>query len=46
MAFIRRENMLVYLSLGIISSSKLTVSLKLSSRKPVFISEQIMFAEE
>ena len=38
-----RENMLVYLSLDIISPSKLTVSLKLCSRKPILISQQIVF---
>ena len=35
--------MLVYLSLDIISPSKLTVSLKLCSRKSILISEQIVF---
>ena len=38
--------MLAYLSLDIISSSKVTVSLNLCSRKPVLIPEQIMFADE
>ena len=41
-----RENMLAYLFLDIICSSKLTLSLNLCSRKPVLIPEQIMFADE
>ena len=45
-ASICRENMLAYLSLDMISSSKLTVSLNLCSRKPVLIPEQKMFADE
>ena len=40
------ENMLVYLSLNIICSSKLTVFLELCSRKTVRFSEQIMSADK
>ena len=40
------ENMLGYLSLDVICSSKLTVLLELRSRKTVHFSEQIMFAEK
>ena len=42
MAFILRENMLLYLSLDIICSSKLTVFLELCSRETFSISEQII----
>ena len=45
-AFIWRENMLGYLSLDIIFSSKLTVFLDLRSRKTVRFSEQIMPADK
>ena len=40
------ENMLGYLSLDIICSSKLTVFLELRSRKTVRFSEQIMSADK
>ena len=40
------ENMLGYLPLDIICSSKLTVSLELHSRKTVRFSEQIMYADK
>ena len=40
------ENMLEYLSLDIICSSKLTVFLELRSRKTVGFSEQIMSADK
>ena len=46
MASIWRENMLEYLSLDIICSSKLTVFLELRSRKIVGFSEQIMSADK
>ena len=46
MAFIWRENMLGYLSLDIICSSKLTVFLELRSRKSVRFSEQIMSVDK
>ena len=42
MASILRENMLLYLSLDIICSSKLTVFLELCSRETFSISEQII----
>ena len=42
MASILRENMLLYLSLDIICSSKLTVFLQLCSRETFSISEQII----
>ena len=45
-ASILGENMLGYLSLDIICSSKLTVFLELRSRKTVHISEQIMSADK
>ena len=40
------ENMLAYLSLDIIRSSKLTVLLELRSRKTVHFSEQILSADK
>ena len=46
MTSIWRENMLGYLSLDIICSSKLTVFLELRSRKTVRFSEQIMSADK
>ena len=46
MAFILRENMLLYLSLDIICSSKLTVFLELCSRETFSISEQIIGSEK
>ena len=45
-ASIWEENMLGYLSLYIICSSKLTVFLELRSRKTVRVSEQIMSADK
>ena len=42
MAFILRENMLLYLSLDIICSSKLTVFLEPCSRETFSILEQII----
>ena len=42
MASILRENMLLYLSLDIICSAKLTVFLELCSRETFNISEQII----
>ena len=44
-ASIWRENMLGYLSADVICSSKVTVFLKLRSRKTVRFSEQIMSAD-
>ena len=46
MVFIWGENMLGYLSLDIICSSKLTVFLELCSRKAVHLSEQITSADK
>ena len=46
MVFIWGENMLGYLSLDIICSSKLIVFLKLRSRKTVHFLEQIMSADK
>jgi len=45
-ASIWRENMVRYLSLDIICSSKLTVFLELRSRKTVRYSEQVMSADK
>ena len=45
-ASILRENMLVYLSLDIICSLKLTVFLELRSRRTVHILEQIVSADK
>ena len=46
LASIRRQNVLGYLSLDIICSSKLTVFLELHSRKAVRFSEQTMSADK